>query len=185
MCHETPNWIETLPVVLLGLRTCIKEDIKASAAELVYGMSLRLPGEFFLDEEITPDQQPFVEKFCENMRKIRARPAARHDRKRVFVHKTLYTCTHVFVRVDTVKRPLEPPYESPFEIIERITDIIFKIDIKGKHTNISTERLKPAFFETDVTEEPEARKPAQATVRTYSNPRKTDVNPKKTVTFKR
>jgi hypothetical protein len=36
------SWIELLSTVLLGLRTTIKEDIKASAAELLYGTTLRI-----------------------------------------------------------------------------------------------------------------------------------------------
>ena len=33
--------------MLLGIRTAIKEDLQCTAAELVYGVSLRLPGEYF------------------------------------------------------------------------------------------------------------------------------------------
>ncbi|XP_011162834.1 uncharacterized protein LOC105197925 [Solenopsis invicta] len=180
MCHNNPNWIETLPVVLLGLQTSFKENIKASAAELVYGMSLHLPGEFFLNEESTTDPQTFIKRFRESMREIRARPVARHDKRKVFVHKTLYSCTHIFVRVDAVKKPLEPPYEGRFEIIKRITDTIFKIDVKGRRTNISTERLKPAFFEAETTGEPDARNSAQTAIKTYVKPKKTGSIPKKT-----
>ncbi|XP_050352242.1 uncharacterized protein K02A2.6-like [Nymphalis io] len=46
-CHSTPNWVEVLPWVLLGIRSAYKDDIKASTAELVYGEPLRLPGQFF------------------------------------------------------------------------------------------------------------------------------------------
>ena len=35
-------------MVLLGIRTALKSDIDCTAAELVYGTSLRLPGEFFI-----------------------------------------------------------------------------------------------------------------------------------------
>jgi hypothetical protein len=31
-CHETENWTEILPIVLLGIRTVIKEDINASSS---------------------------------------------------------------------------------------------------------------------------------------------------------
>jgi len=41
------NWIDALPVVLLGIRTSPKDDIGCSSAELVYGTTIRLPGEFF------------------------------------------------------------------------------------------------------------------------------------------
>ena len=46
--HIAPdNWMDTLPLVLLGIRTALKVDISSSAAEMVYGTTLRLPGEFF------------------------------------------------------------------------------------------------------------------------------------------
>ncbi len=38
--------MDILPLVLLGVRTSLKEDISCTAAELVYGTSLRLPGEY-------------------------------------------------------------------------------------------------------------------------------------------
>ena len=45
--HPTPtNWIDSLPMVLLGIRTALKDDIQCTTAELVYGTTLRLPGEF-------------------------------------------------------------------------------------------------------------------------------------------
>jgi len=37
-----------LHIALLGIRTTLKEDLKCTAAELVYGTSLRLPGEFIV-----------------------------------------------------------------------------------------------------------------------------------------
>ena len=42
-CHENDGWAEVLPIVLLGIRTAIKEDLKASSSELLYGTTLRLP----------------------------------------------------------------------------------------------------------------------------------------------
>ena len=40
-------WMDYLPLALLGIRTALKEDISSTAAEMVYGTTLRLPGEFF------------------------------------------------------------------------------------------------------------------------------------------
>lgn len=40
-------WMDYLLLVLLGIRTALKEDISATAAEMVYSTTLRLPGEFF------------------------------------------------------------------------------------------------------------------------------------------
>ena len=47
-CMPNPtHWTKALPLILLGIRTTIKQDLKYTAAELVYGTTLRLPGEFF------------------------------------------------------------------------------------------------------------------------------------------
>ena len=40
-----PRWLEHLPWVLFGLRTAPREDTGVSAAELVYGSQLALPGQ--------------------------------------------------------------------------------------------------------------------------------------------
>ena len=39
------HWTESLPMVILGIRTALKEDIHCTAAELVYGTTWNLPGE--------------------------------------------------------------------------------------------------------------------------------------------
>ena len=46
MTHDGPRWTETLPLVLLGIRTAVKADLGCPTAELVYGTTLRLPGQF-------------------------------------------------------------------------------------------------------------------------------------------
>ena len=45
--QNTAHWVDSLPLVLLSIRSTLKEDLKCRAAELVYGTTLRLPGEFF------------------------------------------------------------------------------------------------------------------------------------------
>ena len=47
-CHDLSNWVEILPIVSLGIRTAFKEDLNATAAEMVYGTGIRLPAEFFV-----------------------------------------------------------------------------------------------------------------------------------------
>jgi len=48
MCHADQQWIEALPLVLLGIRTAQKEDLQSSAAELVYGEPLWVPGDLLV-----------------------------------------------------------------------------------------------------------------------------------------
>jgi len=44
MCHADEQWTEALPQVLLGIRTTYKENQQLSAAKLVDGELLRVPG---------------------------------------------------------------------------------------------------------------------------------------------
>ncbi|KYN16695.1 hypothetical protein ALC57_11013 [Trachymyrmex cornetzi] len=145
MCHGNHNWLEVLPTVLLGLRTCFKEDLKSSSAEMLYGSSLRIPGEFFL-EDPPADPEMFLEKHRIAMRNIKSRPTSHHCNKTPFYHKNLFHCTHVWVRDDTVRKGFQPPYSRPFCIINRINVYLFTINFAGKSANVSTERLKPAFL---------------------------------------
>ena len=47
MAHESPNpWTTTLPAVLLGVRSAVKELLGGSAAEMTYSTTFRLPVEF-------------------------------------------------------------------------------------------------------------------------------------------
>ena len=46
-CQSIPsNWVSALSLILLGIRTSLKGDLRCSAAELVYGTTFRLPGQF-------------------------------------------------------------------------------------------------------------------------------------------
>ena len=44
------HWVDSLPMVLLCIRTALKTDLRCSVAELVYGTTLRIPGECFITE---------------------------------------------------------------------------------------------------------------------------------------
>ena len=43
------RWSDTVSAVLLGIRATYREDLHASAAELMYGETIRLPSEFFAE----------------------------------------------------------------------------------------------------------------------------------------
>ncbi|BHF70227.1 hypothetical protein SprV_0301327700 [Sparganum proliferum] len=53
---DPENWTDHLPLVLLGMRSSLKSDLDCSAAEIVFGATVLLPGEM-----ITPTQQGAVE----------------------------------------------------------------------------------------------------------------------------
>ena len=72
----TVHWTEALPLVLLGIRMALKNDLQCSTAELVYGTTLRLPGEFFQQTAIDalPDPMTLVTRLRDTTRNLRAVP---------------------------------------------------------------------------------------------------------------
>jgi transposase InsO family protein len=68
------RWTESLPMVLLGIRTALKEDLHCTAAELVYGTTLRLPGEFFTTTRDPIDPSTYVSKLKSSIQPLRATP---------------------------------------------------------------------------------------------------------------
>ena len=146
MCHENSNWCDILPTVLLGLRTAVKDDLQCSPAELTYGTQLRIPGEFFFEADETElDPANFAGALQQHMRQVRATPVKRHGERKTFVHHTLADCSHVFLRDDAVKKPLQQPYTGPHRVLRRNAKNI-TIALRGKEVTVSLDRTKPAFL---------------------------------------
>jgi len=147
MCHGSKvNWVDTLPTVLLGLRTCLRDNLDSSPAEFLFGTTLRVPGEFFNDDNFTPNPQIFIENYREYMKDLKPVPDTRKDKVKPFCFKDLKYCTHVFVRCEGAQS-LERPYEGPFKIIRRSSEKVYVILRKGEEIPITKERLKPAHLE--------------------------------------
>lgn len=152
--HNSSNWTETLPTVLLGLRTAVRETSNHSIAQMVYGKTIRLPGEFFEEPTTKMDPDSFASDLQKQMLHLKpSRPKYSASRS-VFVPKDLQTCSHVFLRCDRVRKPLQPTYDGPFPVIAK-HEKYFTIKRKCKHINVSVDRLKPAYL---LLEEEEAEK---------------------------
>ncbi|UYV66084.1 hypothetical protein LAZ67_4000104 [Cordylochernes scorpioides] len=144
---NTINWIDALPLVLLGIRTSYKEDLKCTAAEMVFGTTLNLPADLLTNSEFkNPDPSNFATQLKNYMSRIRPQPTRQTKQNNIFSHKDLDTCSHVFVRKDFVKRALSPPYEGPFPVVSRSSKT-FTVKINDQNKVISVNRLKPAFIE--------------------------------------
>lgn len=87
-CYANNRWTDSLPVILLGLRSVILENLNTSPAELVYGTSLRLPYSFFSETKsnLKADPSGFVEKLKDVMNKVQAVPSSNHSKQNIFVH---------------------------------------------------------------------------------------------------
>lgn len=147
-CHNSKNWVDLLPTILLAHRSALKEDIGATPAEMIYGSSLRLPGELFENSKFVP-QHETIQKLKTIMNNLQPTSTSNHSSRRpVFVQKDLQVCKYVFLRNDAVKPPLTPPYEGPYLIVKKKTST-FIIQIKGKDSEVSIARLKAAFVENE------------------------------------
>ena len=146
--HPNPtHWTDSLPMVLLGIRTALKDDLHCSMAELVYGTTLRLPGEFFdLTKYDTADPASYVARLKSAMQQLQAVPVRKQPQRKVHISEALSSCTHVFIRHDGVRRPLQQPYDGPYKVLQR-ADKHFTIDINSRHDTVSLDRLKPAHLE--------------------------------------
>lgn len=148
-CHQSTDWCNTLPFVLLGLRTTLKEDISATPSEMVYGSTIRIPGEFFNESKPKASETLFAQDLRRRMREIKPVPASNHNTKeKVFIQKELSKCSHVFVRHDAVRTPLQPPYDGPYEVLKRY-DKYFLVKIKDRTSKVSIDRLKAAHITVD------------------------------------
>ena len=134
------------PLVLLGIRTSLKEDWGCTTAELVYGTTLRLPGVFFSAQPVNTNPSGYVAD-------LRSRPIVGppHTATGVSgeVSNAVDNATHVFVRHNAVRKPLY----SPHMMVHTRSSIIllhnnyYTLDINGRTDTVTLSRLKPAYLE--------------------------------------
>ncbi|KAK4474237.1 hypothetical protein MN116_000180 [Schistosoma mekongi] len=150
ICHSNPSqWTEFLPLVMLGIRTAVETDPQCSAAELVFGTTLRHPGEFIsphIDSKIL-DLGTYADQLRDQMSKLKP-INTREQSRATFLPKDLSSCSHVWIRCDKVKAPLSPPFEGLFKVISRKPKY-FVIQKQGNIDSVSIDRLKPAYLDNE------------------------------------
>ncbi|XP_064469629.1 uncharacterized protein LOC135384353 [Ornithodoros turicata] len=116
MSVSPASWTDALPLTLLSLRATVKEDLQCSPAQMVYGTTLRLPGEFFAHPSSIVHTDPTT--YPERLRTVmQALPAVRpRSPSQLFTyrHPLLETASHVFIRHDVPRKPLQPTYDGPY-----------------------------------------------------------------------
>ena len=147
-------WIEKLPLILLGIRTTIKEDIGYSSAEMMFGTALSIPGDLITkrEDQTTLDASVYTDRLKHFMKEVG--PAHTRSRQSSHEHldKNLSTATHVFVRTDSVRKPLEPPYRGPYKVLQH-NDKYFSILQERGPQNVSIDRLKTAYTDQNYPEQ--------------------------------
>lgn len=162
MCHMNKNWIRTLPVVLMGLRNNIL-DSGASPAEYLYGKALRIPREFVVPEDFSVDKQVFLEEFRENMRMVKPVPVTHKHKRKIFIYKSLDTCSHVFLKI--VKRNVSVENVKPaYSVREDVNENVLPVN-----SEIQTRALVPSHTSNPL---PNSNILSSPTLRTYVNKKK-------------
>ncbi|XP_015929654.3 uncharacterized protein [Parasteatoda tepidariorum] len=152
--HNSIKWSETLLTVLLGLRAALRDDTNYSISQMVYGKCIKLPGEFFDNSKVTTSTENFISNLQNQMETLKPLESKYFKRNKVFVHKDLSSCSHVFMRIDRVRKPLESPYQGPYKVMDK-SEKYFVISYKGKNVSISIDRLKPAYLLNSENENPD------------------------------
>ena len=145
---QDTNWMDELPIVLLGIRSAWREDTDCPPAELVYGTTLHLPGEFFAISDANSHLKPssvFLQQLQAYMRKALPPPPKYHGTHSFQIPNGLSHSGYVYVRRDSHRSPLQRPYSGPYRIVET-SDKYFTLDVDGNFTKVSIDRLKPAYI---------------------------------------
>ncbi|KAK3877484.1 hypothetical protein Pcinc_017810 [Petrolisthes cinctipes] len=124
----------------------VKEDLQCSPAELVYGESLRLPGEFCGDlvKDSIVGENEFLDTLRSTVSKFLASPPRTPDNQRCFVPSALGSAEYVWVHHDGHRRPLQRPYNGPFKVISKSSKY-FTIQGPRREETVTIDRLKPAI----------------------------------------
>ena len=104
---------------------------------------------FHSSKEAHPDPVTYTSPLKSYMQQLWPPPVSVKHIKQSFIQNNLSTCTHVFIRHDAVKKPLQQLYDGPFKVLER-SDKHFTLQVKGKDSIVSIDQLKPAFLDEQV-----------------------------------
>lgn len=112
------KWTDVLPLVMLGIQTALKNDLKCTTAEVVYGTTLWLPGEFFESfPSITRSDQ-----LCNAIKGHHVKPSSETTSKAPsssgLCPGDLSSGTHAFIHHDAVRKSLQKPYGGLYWIIK-------------------------------------------------------------------
>jgi transposase InsO family protein len=170
------EWPLHLPWVLLGLRAAPKEDTAVSSAELVFGTSVTLPGQFLDSSE------PPAEAFLEQNRIGRPPPPSRplsYAQMAASPLASLMSAAFVYVRKGGTVPSLAPLYTGPYAVRQRHRKF-FVLEVGGGLETVSTDRLKPhlgAAAVTPAVPPPRGRPPKAASASTTSSSASSPASP--------
>jgi len=136
-CHQPQHqWTDALQWVLLGIRSAVKEVVSSHACT----------------KPVT-DSSTYAECLRSTMSTLS--PIACRPPPSTSTHPSsaLCSCTHIFIRRDTVNKPLQSPYDRPFWVIHR-TPKYYQLEMYNKLDTVSVDELKPAHMNIQSSDSP-------------------------------
>ena len=137
---DRDNWIDVLPMVMLGIRSAPKEDLGFSAAEIVYGAPLRLPGCYYDEPTSIPVNQ--MVRDAQQVASSLLPVFPWHGRHRMQMTPRLWDTTHVLILDSSVHPSLQNAYKGPYKVISRSRKY-FNVQVGNAMQSVSVDRLKP------------------------------------------
>jgi len=147
------DWPAHLPWVLLGLRAAPKEDSGLSAAEMVYGVPLRLPVEPAVAVEASAADVAAARSSLPDS--LPTRPLSYSE---VLQGPPLHLARAemVFVKAGAVRPPLSPLFQGPYRVLKKGPKT-FSVEVGGRVEVISVDRLKAYTGEDTIPAAPPQR----------------------------
>ena len=144
------EWLQALPVVMLGIRAMPNES-GFSPFTAVTGSQLLFP-RISVDVESSTSRHDFIRELSQIMNEVdfhsmsEGRSHSSMSESKAYIPKDLGSCSHVWVRVDRVRRPLESPYIGPLRVVNRSPKFFIVEFPSGETDTVSINRLKPAYL---------------------------------------
>ena len=140
------HWTRYVPLIILSINNMYKEDLKSSSAELVFGQTLRLPGDLCYDTpkprvSYPSDMLLAMRKFANACKPTDTRVAPLTSEHMPHI---LQNCTHIYIRNDPIKANLTPTYDGPFFVVSR-TNKTFHVLRNNTLYAVAINNVKPAF----------------------------------------
>jgi hypothetical protein len=137
---------------MLGLRAAPHKKSGISAAELVYGAPLQLPGQLLSAAE--PPPEDFVKQINSGVPCVSPLPSPPQQQSAVV--SQLRGAAFVYVKSPSAAPALSPAYRGPFAVHKR-ADNFFIIKMGQRFEAVALERLKPHLGEVATPVDPPRR----------------------------
>ena len=124
------NWMDFLPLVLLGRSTSLQPDIGSSPSEMAFGVNVKIPGQL-LDDLTDKDSVESLKNLLTETKKKTIRPIcqpSRHNPPERPLSGIPAGVTHVYTK-EHQTTGLQTAFQGPFPLVEQLSRSTVKIEV--------------------------------------------------------